>query len=181
MAGGKEGYPYIPGDRGIPFDALFTRAQSGERSGTFISGSNRKLDYLVMEDNISIADPEGEIYIMAALVQEGVASFAMHTKNPENPDERHRDMYAAKFVGIALDYFKSRGHNIQHCIDSWQPGTDTHKDFFDEYGKTGDKVSAAKSNWAGRTYMSNGFTEINESVINIFNDRVNVIFSKPGA
>lgn len=168
------GYPYQPGEKGIPFYELLERAGKGESAGSFVSGSGRTLDYLITEDSLKIADGHNLQYEMEATCRDGVAEFTLFT-NVVLPDARnvearvrHPDMFAAKFVSFALHYFKSKGIDVRVCEDLWYPPDSDNLDAFKEvYGRTKDKVQAAKATWSAKVFAKFGYTEINENGIQV--------------
>ncbi len=167
-------YPYQPGEKGVPFEELLERVGNGESKGAFVGGSGRALDYSITEDSIKITDEHDLQYEMEATCRDGVAEFTLFT-NVVPPDAgnsearvRHPDMFAAKFVSFALQYFKSKDMDVKACKDLWYPPDSDNLDTFKEiYGKTHDKVQAAKATWSAKVFAQNGYTEINEEDIQI--------------
>lgn len=174
-------YPFIPGERGIPFQQLIERVAKREYTGRFTAGSGRTLRYLINDKNIEIKDVLNTKYYMDATASiDGSVSFLIRTRlftqkrrteGRLTEEDRHKDMDAKKFIGFALDYFTSKGINITTCRGVWQIGnSDNFDTFMEEYQKHHDKVRAAKSTWSGKTFGFYGFTHIEEDNIELRGD-----------
>ncbi len=165
-------YPYNPGRGGINFDLLFKQAETEGNSGKFKAASGRDLSYTIKPYNIEVQDPP---YILDAFVFSGIASFNLRTKilpihdQEYNGVTRHPDMFAGKFVRLALDFFNSQDQQVGACESRWLPDSDNFAMFVDEFAKTGDLVKSAHVTWSGQNFALNGYSQLLEDNIWVAN------------
>lgn len=166
-------YPYELGKAGIPFEKIFKLQKEGRIAGIVDSGSGKKLNFRVEENLIEIRDAEFQYRYMRARVEDRAVNFSLYTtylnkKSIEDfPWERHPDLFADRFVGIALQYFEDRQVKIEICRDTWMPDSDNFIAYREELNRSGDKVKAAKNTWSGKIYAKYGFSEIGEKDIKL--------------
>lgn len=185
------GYPYQPGERGIPFDELLARVEDGKWKGIFTSGSGRTLHYIITSRTISIQ--EDDQYWLNAFADEGNVTFDLLTNRKritpsgEERREPHPDMYAKEFIRFSLKHYEDCGIYIQGIQSIWEHPSNNYSDnytkFMKEYALHHDKVNAAKVTWSGRTFASFGFSQLREVDV-VMGDYlgkpyVSAYFSKP--
>jgi hypothetical protein len=164
-------YPYEPGKFGIPFEKIDQFYKEKRKKGKILSGSGRTLVCEIYKNSFGICDSKFQERTMSALVNDGVVTFDLRTKKSDRdmrqkfPWERHPDMFAKKFVGMALQYFGDKGIEINTCRGSWGSFSDNLRAYNHELKKSGDKVKAAKSTWSGQAFIEYGFTQIEEKDI----------------
>jgi len=159
-------YPFIPGERGFPLEALL---QSGW-STPITTESNNRLYMYQAERKIAIHDL-GYCYRLMAEVDPNtdILQLNVQTLNPKVSDKRHPDLYASKFVEVAVDYFRSQGIHIKHFLGEWKEGGVNYFQFFENLKKTGDPIPSARQTWTGHVIGRVGFTKIPEDSIVIEN------------
>ncbi|OGH16456.1 MAG: hypothetical protein A3C30_04675 [Candidatus Levybacteria bacterium RIFCSPHIGHO2_02_FULL_40_18] len=174
-------YPFVAGEKGIPFAQLLELSLGGKKSGEFTAESGRRMEYLFDDSSISITDHGDETFVMGAAVDEGVAEFVLITRRL-NDRQRHPDMFAAEFVGFALMYLEEMRKHVTSIVDIWEQPSDNYKQFFQTYNISHDIVGAARSTWPGRTYARFGFVNIEEADVILPQDPMGPVwatFSKP--
>ena len=129
-------YPLERGVKGIDFSNI--------TSGHFVSESGAELETRKGYGYMSIVDRKKN-FELSAEVESGILKVRVYTKD-RITGERHPDMYASKFVDVALSYFENQGVVIDEFRGIWTAGTDTYDKFMDEYKKTGSLTQAAASN-----------------------------------
>lgn len=183
-------YPYFPGSYGIPFGHVFGEIDLGLSRGDILGGSGRELEWNLDNSSgfvcFSIIDERNSHYQLSAVVSErpGQARFILFTKTKGSG--RHPDMYAKKFIGVALNLFDDLGIEITHCLGDWYRGqTRIFDEFTDAFNSSQSKSLSAKETWAGRAFGEYGFTEIIEDDVVFFRSKktgeivqINAIFWK---
>lgn len=164
-------YPYEPGRAGIPFEEIFNFSRNGEKEGIVTGGSGRRLQYRIEDSLISIFDTKFGDRQMYARVEKRKARFGLTTKisqmdyNKEFPWTKHPDMFAKKFVGFALQYFRDMKIPVDICCGIWAPQSDNYKSYIKELEQSGDQVRAAMNTWSGQVFIGYGYSEICEKDI----------------
>lgn len=184
-------YPFEPGNIGIHFEEVFKNYTQGKIRGIITSGSGASINYKVAKDELYVEDFAFADRFMHARAEGEVAKFSLQTKtSPLDviitrgfPWQRHPDMFAKKFVGVALEYFKSNGIEITICKAVWYLNSDNHKAYTQELAIDNDKVRAAKATPSGQIFVSYGYNRINLEDIsdsNLFNRHtVRAFFHRP--
>lgn len=150
----QQGYPHIPGERGIDFSQL-------KRSGQIVTDSGSLLEYEHDDGFISLRDKTHE---MTAKLDDGIFSCRLFTKDRKS-GERHPDLYASYFLEVALSHFEKKGFEIEEFRDIWTKGTDTYDRFYKVLDETGSVVDAAVSNLL-KPLRDRGFISISENDVN---------------
>jgi len=177
-------YPYEPGKFGIPFEKIDQLYKERRKKGKILSGSGRILICKIDKHSFGIYDSKLQERTMSAAVDDGIITFNLQTKNSDRdmrqefPWERHPDMFAKKFVGMALQYFGDKRIEIDTCRGSWGFLSENLRAYRRELKKSGDKVKAAKSTWSGQTFMGYGFTQIEEKDIEEKENYIQVDFHR---
>lgn len=164
-------YPYVSERYGIPFMTIFEEAQKGEIIDLFTSGSGRVLQYDIQPNSITVEDVLDGYFCMMATLSHGVIEFNLHTRRIGKPeswlvDNKHPDMDAVKFVGIALEYFKRTNKRIKYIKGTWDKNDNTIGDSinvhqYNEARKSGlSHDQALRQTWSAKTYASYGFKKI---------------------
>lgn len=182
-------YPYVPGKYGIPFGDLIDQFKAqGLHYGIFKSGSGTKIEFKYFDNSIAVADLAHPDRGMQAEVLNGVASFNLQTrgmvkdklKDELNP---HPDMFAAKFVRFALEYFETIGEEVEMCKGEWHFPSDNWMTFMAELLTHENRVKAAKATWSGKLFRSLGFSRLRKSDISLENTANNIkvvtLFRRP--
>lgn len=180
-------YPYEAGRCGIPFDEVFSNISSGMNTGEIYGGSRRILSYGLSQGNIlltlDIHDLKDPYYAMVGVLdtQQKILGFALNTKVKSQDLQfglgrtRHPDMFANKFIGIALSYFDSIGYAIHCCRAYWINEEKTsdavnYYSFMRAFKRTGNKIEAARQTWTGRVLAEYGFHVSTEEDIQFSQD-----------
>lgn len=167
-------YPFVPGEKGIQMNHLFERLHNGEERGVLLTGSGRELDFIGNSFFLKISDTSIPCYfhMWAILGRERFITFGLQTirevnGNGQKITAKHPDMFAGKFIGIALSYFKGRGMDIWGCRGVWTPNSDNYEFFMHEYQRSADKVLAAKATWSAKRFAEYGYDNIEEDDISL--------------
>ena len=118
---------------------------------------------------------------MGAELENGYLKFNFQTKRQINEKEkiRHPDMFAGKFVALALAYFEQDG-SIKGFSDVWEEGRDLYIQFKDLRKKGLSKNQAALNTLSGKIYSKLGFSlasHVDEDIPR----RIEAIFKRPSA
>lgn len=181
MQGEKLSYPYVPGEYGIDFcDSINQFNLGGKTSGTIHGGSGAEMEFWFGTNAISVSDITYPDRGMSAYLLNGLASFSLQTRSmltDEREDEPnpHPDMFAAKFVKFALDYFGSTGEVVNVCKAEWNNPSLNWDTFVAELQEDGDKVRAAKQTWTGKLFTALGFSQIEAEDITFKNSGTRLI------
>jgi len=199
-------YPYVPGKGGIDFSSLLAPIEKAEDSivGKEIKGASggelilyaNSLQLLVGEKEglwkktsksnwlgASILGSYGEATLCFGLKSKKVIGMAEGAEYPiYSSDSRHPDLYAKKFIGVALAYFDARGIKIDSIMGRWEKGGDNYNQYRAALAGIKDpnssqKVAAAKETWSGKTFMAYGFTDVHNWSDSW--DRIDFRFQKP--
>lgn len=153
----QAGYPYIEGLYGIPFGQLLVGSEVIVKSG-----SGRRLSCEMGRSRIHVLDEDEQMLGLSASVTSGVIKLNLQTRlNNGSQQGVHPDLFAAKFVGMALVNFRHHGVNVVSLIGKWHPGSVNYRAFQKTKVVTGDALLAAKSTWTGKIAALHGFTELN--------------------
>lgn len=183
-------YPFVEGERGIPFDgAIDAFREKGKSFGIMKSGSGAELRYTIGSDRLAVRDVRYPDRFMDADVENGIATFNLRTRssfldNHTDSPAIHSDMFAAKFVSFALQYFEENHVSMDACKGIWWPETINGKMFARALSEHGDSVLSAKETWSGKLFISLGFTELVEGDIGVEETRTDefattAIFRRP--
>lgn len=182
-------YPYIPGEYGIPFSDLIDEFKfKRKRFGFIHGGSGAEMEFKFNGGLISVRDIAHPDRGMLARLAYGVASFNIQTRKLptdrwENEPDLHPDMFAAKFVSLALEYFQNEGEEVTACEGLWAKGSVNRETFLKELRIHGDHVMAARATWSGKLFSSLGFSRIERSDIEVAysdeNLKITAMFRRP--
>lgn len=175
---------------GIPWDEIMNRVDidpdSDDELPTVTGMSGQLLHYDIGEYEeadqrrvcINIEDAASSCFYLDASVgmAKGDLVFRFNTKGYQNdPDRKHPDLYAARFVGKALQFFEERwGVVPTHFTGSWSH-EEGHSDNFELFKKhytaaetRGDSVFAARNTWSGKIMEEQyGFNDITRNDITV--------------
>lgn len=173
-------YPYIPGEKGIPFEEIFSNFRNGVKAGSIQAGSGAELRYEIDTKLLFIQDRQYVDRLMGASVEEGVAKFEIQTRRSDLdiirmnfPWERHPDMYASRFIGVALAFFEQNGEKVEACWGYWKPRGFNHQQFEEQLRVTGDLKTAALSTDSARMFGKYGYVGVGSVVLHpLFNGRI---------
>lgn len=169
-------YPYIPGDRGVPlFDFMTT--QGGEFTVT--GGSGRELNCTFGDRLMKVEDATYPRFHLSAVVDVlGTLNLDLYPRL-YHKGERHPDLYAAKFIAMALAYFERKRMAINGFFASWEKGGTNYEEFMQAHKKEGrNKIEAAAQTWSARTMARHGFTVVERVAISEDGEKVVALFSK---
>lgn len=153
----QEEYPYVKGSHGIPFSVL---KETGGKE-VIISGSGKILLCTASSDLLEVSDfDDKNLYLQAHLSTDGLLTMALRTHSAVNPEEKHPDMFASRFIELIFRYFANRGREIECFLAQWGTNSDNYSQFMDVFQRSNDKVLAAKSTWSGEIIAKHGLTEI---------------------
>ncbi len=148
-------YPVNRNGVGINFENL------RDNKGALISASGRIIHSEISDNEIYLEDGG---YSMQATLGDDFLSFYIYTKNIQT-GKKHPDFFAAKFVGLAVNHFESKGLPIEKVRDVWPRWSDNYTMFMEEFENSQDKVEAAKSTWSSKVYEDLGFKLNEERII----------------
>jgi len=165
-------YPFRPGSEGIPFKTVFDNYVHKINDGEIIGGSGANLSYAIERGLLYVEDSVFGDRFMHAYVEDGFAQFNIRTKTSpldtirhEFPWPRHPDMFAKKFIGVALEHFKNDGIEIIGCIGVWEPNSDNHAIYTRELAVDGNRLRAAKATASAKMFAAHGFNKITSNEI----------------
>lgn len=157
-------YPYQEGERGIDFKTAFEEMEEdgkmylGEQRG----GSGRPLLVKVTGGLIWVTDRANEdLRLVAKLTPEKEVEFDIRTLGFEG--SRHPDMYAARFVALALRRFG----DVRAIRSVWPkkiggPESSNYLQYAQLRAEGLGAKQAALGTWCGRVFSENGFGEVVE-------------------
>lgn len=148
-------YPVSRDGGGINFENL------RDNMGFLVSESGRIIQLEISNSEIYLEDGG---FSMQATLGDNFLSFFVYTKNIQT-GKKHPDFFAAKFVGLAVNYFESKGSPIEKVRDVWPRWSDNYTMFMEEFKKSQDKVRAAKATWSNKVYGDLGFRLDEERII----------------
>lgn len=153
----QKDYPNEPGVGGIDFSNL--------KTGEIISASGARIQAEVGYGFISLKDKDKEL--TAEVDDDGNLKLRAFTKDRET-GIKHPDLYATKFIELALSHFEKQGIRITAFKDRWNEDTDNFEKFHDVLNRTGSKIEAALSNLP-MPLIKRGFTDISDEDILVGN------------
>lgn len=151
-------YPYIAGRGGVDFGEIQRKLGSEEFfSGVIDGGSGRKLVVTVAPNYLEVSDAiQPDLVLSCGLSEDAALRFNIRTKVDKS--SRHPDLYAEKFVDLAIGHFQF----AQKIIGNWLMETNgSESTNFDSYmtqrrlGKPAEE--AASCTWSGRVFGKYGF------------------------
>ncbi len=148
-------YPYKAGSHGFLFHKQF---QEGKQDVE--GGSGNVVVSEISENKISLTDQtsENKFKLVATVDKDNVLLFDLRTREKNADGEVvHPDLFAAKFLGYALEYFKANGKEITKAKSIWKPWSVNYKTYM-RLSKTSDAKEAASKTWAGQTFGFYGFS-----------------------
>lgn len=185
----KLSYPYVPGEYGIPFGDLIDQFKTtGKHYGIVTVGSGAEIEFKLFSDLIAVADLAHPDRVMQAELTNRVAFFTLQTRSMLTDDlqsapDPHPDMFAARFVKFALEYFESMGEEIDICRGEWHYPGDNWRTFMAELLAQENAVKAAKATWSGKLFASLGFSRLRKSDVSLNNTGNNIkvvaLFRRP--
>ena len=158
MSNGELIYPYVEGEYGINPTLL----QPTETPRIILSASGRPLNFWMTDKEIYIGEVDPSIFRMFAHVARGILTLDLKTKDiafSERP-QRHPDLYAERFVNLALRHFQNCQTPVNFFRGDWKPGTDNFNSFMEAVALGQDNVTAARNTWSGKTLGKHGFSKI---------------------
>lgn len=164
-------YPFVNEQFGIPFMSIFEKARQGNIIDTVTSGSGRVLEYDIEPNSITIEDIQRGYFCMMATLSHGVMEFNLHTRRIGESESwlvnnKHPDMDAVKFVGVALEYFKRNNKRVRYIKATWDKNDRIIGDSINVYQYKRARRSglthhqALRQTWSVQTYSSYGFKKI---------------------
>jgi hypothetical protein len=166
-------YPYEPGKFGIPFEKIFENFRNGQQTGTVISGSGREIEFRISKTSLSVCDSEfTDRGILAMVDNQDILTFWIQTEISKLdwsvkkiPWNKHPDMFAKDLIYAALQHFENTNTRTDICRCIWRYFSTNHQTYREEFKRSGDRVKAAKSTWAGQRLIECGFSEIHDKDI----------------
>lgn len=166
---------------GIPWPEILRRLEEGNIDDEIKGNSGLALRYRISRFELSgvpyqqifIEDAENIKFHLGATVDLSSMGlkYQLRTRGfQSDPQQRHPDMYARKFIGDALRIYQERWGIIPtHFTGEWEYGlSDNLETFYNNFKKTHDPVEAAKKTWTGIVMMEDhGFTDITTADIKI--------------
>lgn len=169
------GYPYVENSHGIPFFQM----KEGEEL-VLISGSGTVLSYnATLSELFVCATDNGSQTELYAGVDKGLLKFSLYPrKTIHEISGYHPDMFATKFIDVALRYFEDRQVSIGGCFADWYGGTN-HTEYHALKDGSKGRVFAANNTWMGRKLIERGFETARDEDILEKKSGVFVNFKKP--
>ncbi len=157
----QSGYPYVEGRYGVQFHAM----QEGEAIN-ILGGSGRILKYNLFPEEIRVYDPDIDSPTeLFANVSDGMIRFSLFprlTTSEESP--YHPDLFASKFMDVAINYFRDVGIQITGCIADWYLGTNQQQ-YWRMREEGYDREHSANSTWMGKKLIEKGFKPVSDEDI----------------
>ena len=148
------GYPYIPGEKGIPFKDIVLDKKCVIQGASGVQISCRLTGDMV---ELTQNNEQGRLHAtIGALVSEELI-FDLRTKIGEDPNKKYPDFFAARFIDYTFQYFEARGHRINTVRSVWSTNSDNLKAYKGLRYSGVDSVLAANHTWTGRTLNTHGF------------------------
>lgn len=180
-------YPYEEGQFGIPFVEIFSRINNGKNGDEIVGGSGRRLCYRLSRGrrllNFQVFDLDDLYYALESTLDmsDSVIGFSLNTKIKPSDIQfgigqtRHPDLFARKFIGVALEFFENLGYRINCCKAYWvneemEEYADNYHSFMNAFRRTGNKAESARLTWTGRALAEYGFTAITDDDVHIIQD-----------
>ena len=150
----QAGYPYVEGSHGIPFFAM----EEGE-SLEIIGGSGQVLSYYALPDTLYVFDPQEVLRnSLLAIASNGKLLLTLFPSPDGLHDTpRHPDLYAKRFIDVALAHFKKHGIKIDKHVSDWPSWTENYRQYERLIAQGADDEYAVNHTWIGKTLKERGF------------------------
>lgn len=166
-------YPYESASHGIDFTSM----PDDDFLYIFEGGSGAVLSASIAPSMLMLNDEErGGSLVAIADPANRAFNLALSTRLKDG--SRHPDLFAAKFIGVALHHFARNGFRPDCLEAEWTPGGDNYNTFKDGMQTHRDKRDAVLATWTARIIAQYGFTRVEYHNIDVSLDKVGVLFYK---